>query len=67
MYDAGDVRFARHLDGDRIADQSGRAWRVTEDALLLDGEPPAQRARVAAQRAFWFGWYAQFPDTELVD
>ncbi len=67
VYDAGDVRFARHLDGDRIADQSGRAWRVTEDALLLDGEPPAQRARVAAQRAFWFGWYAQFPDTELVD
>ncbi len=22
--------------------------------------------RVSAQRAFWFGWYAQFPDTLLV-
>ena len=22
--------------------------------------------RVAAQRAFWFGWYAQFPETELI-
>jgi hypothetical protein len=27
------------------------------------GEP---RPRVPARRAFWFGWFAQFPETELV-
>ena len=67
VYDAGDVRFVRHLDDDRVADDAGRAWRITEAALVLDGDPEVRRARVAAQRAFWFGWYAQFPDTELVD
>ena len=67
VYDAGDVRFARLLDDGRVADETGRAWQVTEAALVPDGDPGVQRARVPAQRAFWFGWYAQFPDTELVD
>ena len=67
VYDAGDVRFARLLDDRRVADETGRAWQVTEAALVLDGDPGVQRARVPAQRAFWFGWYAQFPDTELID
>ena len=67
VYDAQDVRFVRHLDEQRVADQMGRAWRITEDALALDGDPSVRRVRVPAHRAFWFGWYAQFPDTELVD
>ena len=72
VYDAGDIRFERSLDDGRVADEAGRAWRVTEAALVLDGDPGVQgagvqRARVPAHRAFWFGWYAQFPDTELID
>ena len=67
VYDAQDLRFAQYLDGERVADEAGRAWRITEDALVLDSEPTTRRGRVAAQRAFWFGWYAQFPDTELID
>ena len=57
----------RLLEGERVADDAGRAWRIAEDALVLETDPATRRARVAAQRAFWFGWYAQFPDTELVD
>ena len=67
VYDAQDVRFVRQLDEQRVADQMGRAWRITEEALALDGDPNERRIRVPAQRAFWFGWYAQFPDTELVN
>ena len=67
VYDAGEVRFARHVDGERVADEAGRAWRITEAGLVLDEDPGMQRARVPAHRAFWFGWYAQFPDTELID
>ncbi len=67
VYDAGDVRFERHVDGERVADDAGRAWLVTEDALVPEDAAGARLARVPAQRAFWFGWYAQFPDTELID
>ena len=66
VYDAQDVRFVRHLDEQRVADQAGRAWRITEDGLVREDDPSVQRVRVPAQRAFWFGWYAQFPDTELI-
>ena len=67
VYDAGDVRFARHLGPGRIADEAGRAWRVVEAALLREDDASEQRPRVPAHRAFWFGWYAQFPDTALID
>ena len=67
VYDAGDVRFERHLGPERLADEAGGTWRVTEDALVRDADPNDQRPRVPAHRAFWFGWYAQFPDTALVD
>ena len=40
VYDAEDVRFVRHLDAQRVADQMGRAWRITEDALALAGVAP---------------------------
>ena len=66
-YDVGAVRFERHLDGERVADDAGRAWRITEDALVPEDDAGVRLARVPAQRAFWFGWYAQFPDTELID
>ena len=67
VYDAGDVRFARQLGPERVADEAGRTWRLTEAALVQEDDPSAQRPRVSAHRAFWFGWYAQFPDTALVD
>jgi hypothetical protein len=59
-----DMPEQRH--GSSVVDSSGRRWRVTEDALIpeLAGAEPA--ARVPAQRAFWFGWFAQFPETILI-
>ena len=68
VYDVGTVRFARLVERDlEVEDETGRRWRVTEDALRpVEGEGPTL-PRVAAQRAFWFGWYAQFPDTQLIE
>ena len=66
VYDAGEVRFSRLLDDARLADEDGRAWRVTEEALELNSDPSVRHARVPAHRAFWFGWHAQFPNTELI-
>jgi hypothetical protein len=66
VFEAGDERFVRPLRLDRVADAAGREWRVTEEALVLDVDPGVARPRVPAQRAFWFGWRAQFPDTILI-
>lgn len=65
-YDASGVRFSRLLSPDRLADEGGRTWRITEEALADEGDAARRLPRLAAQRAFWFGWVAQFPDTELV-
>jgi hypothetical protein len=66
VYEAGTVRFDAWIDDGRVSDTGGRRWRVTEEALVPEGGADAPKRRVAAFRAFWFGWYAQFPDTVLV-
>ena len=66
VYAAGADRFARLLDDGRVADAAGGVWRVTEDALVADADPQRRLPRVAAQRAFWFGWYSQYPETRLI-
>jgi hypothetical protein len=66
VYAAGGLRFVRLLPGDLAQDQDGGTWRIAEDALVGLGGQGEARPRVPARRAFWFGWYAQFPETELV-
>jgi Protein of unknown function (DUF3179) len=71
MYDAGAVRFTKWNGRDRVEDETGTTWRVSEDALELTGGAglktgPSGHRRVPAQRAFWFAWYAQFPETTLI-
>lgn len=66
VYATNDVRFARrHPDG-HLEDRDGGSWRLTEDALVPAASVRSPLPRVPARRAFWFGWYAQYPDTELV-
>jgi hypothetical protein len=63
VYDSTGRRFSAESD-DRVRDETGRFWRVTEEGLRSDdGET---LARLPAHRAFWFGWFAAFPETELV-
>ena len=66
VYDAGKHRFESHLSDGGLRDKQGQAWRVTEEALILEGEEETRVPRVPAHRAFWFGWYAQFPETKLI-
>jgi hypothetical protein len=66
VYEAASIRFDAWIDDGRVRDTAGRPWRVTEDALVAEGGAAAPLRRVTAFRAFWFGWYAQFPDTRLV-
>ena len=63
-YASEDVTFTGS-DGDRgVQDGSGVTWTMDEHALTAaDGRV---LHRIPAQRAFWFGWYAAFPHTRLV-
>ena len=66
VFDAGDGRFTELRGDGVVVDDTGAGWRVTEDALVPEDATRQPRPRVAAQRAFWFGWYAQFPETTLI-
>lgn len=60
-YARGDREFTPGPDADTVLDAAGNAWQVTEDALV---GPDGQRAeRLAGHLAYWFGWFAFFPET----
>ena len=63
VFDTRDRKFERLLDRDRVLDDGGKAWQVTEDALVYGD---LRLERIPAYRAFWFGWFAQFPETKLI-
>lgn len=66
VYQSGARRFASITDDGRVMDSSGRSWTVTEEGLQATFDRSLQLPRVPAHRAFWFGWYAQHPDTLLI-
>jgi hypothetical protein len=65
VYDSGTDRLVRFLSDDRVEDAAGRRFTIAEDAMRSEDGATVLR-RVPARRAFWFGWYAQFPETELL-
>ncbi|MCH9646655.1 MAG: DUF3179 domain-containing protein [Deltaproteobacteria bacterium] len=57
-------RFAS-WDGDHTAvDEEGKSWTLSESHLRSEDGQTLER--LAAQRAFWFGWVAAYPETRLV-
>jgi len=67
VYEVGDVRMDGRSSDNVLVDSEGREWRVEADALVRVVDPLIRLERVVANRAFWFGWFAQFPDTLLLD
>lgn len=60
-FDRGDGVFAATDDPDVVVDAQGGQWQVTEDALI---GPEGQIApRINGHLAYWFGWFAFFPNT----
>lgn len=61
-YESGGKSFTR--TSNRFVDEDGIHWTLTEAALENnDGD---SLARLPSHRAFWFGWHAAHPDTELI-
>ncbi len=63
VYESADVTFQSWDGASEAVDSAGTRWSVREEGLLLGTR---RLGRLAAHRAFWFGWYAQFPGTRLV-
>jgi hypothetical protein len=61
VYNRGAETFRPSLNTNTILDASGQPWQVTEEALVGPGGQRA--ARISGHLAYWFGWYAFFPQT----
>jgi hypothetical protein len=64
-YDRGRHTFRAGANSRELIDEAGVAWEVTEGALVRRDGSGAALARIASHTAYWFGWQAFFPDTEL--
>ncbi len=60
-YDRGKHTFRPGPDERTLLDENGRSWQITEDALL--GPAGEESPRLGGHLAYWFGWYAFFPNT----
>lgn len=65
VYECGDVRVEKWVDGSKVQSADGKQWTISEDSLE-HVESKSRLPRAPAHRAFWFGWHAGFPDTKLV-
>lgn len=64
VYDPKGVSFVSYDQQTSLLDADGRTWQLTEAALETNsGE---KLTRLPYHRAFWFGWYATYPETRLV-
>ena len=63
VYDPGNVSLVK-TNGISAKDNTGTSWKVTESRLIA--EDGRELKRLPYHRAFWFGWQAAYPSTELV-
>ncbi len=62
-YERGNHTFKPGKAKDELIDERRVVWRVTEDALLSsEGET---LPRLGGHLAYWFGWFAFFPQTKV--
>jgi hypothetical protein len=62
-YDRGDQIFSAGPEPGILVDADGEQWQVSEEALV--GPSDQSAPRINGHLAYWFGWYAFFPDTAL--
>lgn len=64
VYESRGRRFVRWDGEGKATDSERREWTAGEAALV--GVGGQRLKRLPAHRAFWFGWYAAFPETGLI-
>lgn len=62
-FERGEHTFAPGPEPDTLLDEGGNTWQVTEDALV--GPNGEAAPRLGGHLAYWFGWFAFFPNTQI--
>ena len=62
-YERDGHTFRPGLEPGTLVDASSQVWAITEEALI--GPADQRLNRLPGHLAFWFGWSAFFPDTEV--
>ncbi|MGH9389801.1 MAG: DUF3179 domain-containing protein, partial [Vicinamibacteria bacterium] len=62
-YETSGRRFTDSGGGRLVEEGTGAVWKVDEDYLVA--ETGEKLPRIAGHNAFWFGWFAFFPTTEI--
>ena len=63
-YERQGMRFEFSNEG-QLLDDNGNAWKLLEDALESTTAPEKRLPRLPSRDAYWFGWYAFNPHTDL--
>ncbi len=64
VYEAKGLKFKNWDQESSVTDVNGKKWLLTESKLTSpDGN---ELFRLPAHRAFWFGWYGAYSNTELI-
>ena len=63
-YDGGDLNFEASGAG-TLLDNNGQEWRILEDSLDNVEDPGRILSRLPSRDAYWFGWQAFYPHTDL--
>lgn len=58
------LTITRYDGADRVTDSKAQVWKLDEAKLTREGAAPM--LRLPSHNAFWFGWRAAFPDTQLL-
>lgn len=64
-YESRGIRFSLAEDGTLVEDETGERWSVEEEYLLSQGGRGLDR--LPGHNAYWFGWYAFYPTTEIYE
>ena len=65
-YRREDRTFVEGPNGQLVDPATGEAWTLSEDSLRA-ATGRSTLPRVAAHRAYWFGWYAFHPETDVYE
>jgi hypothetical protein len=67
-YRRGDREFSKTDERARVRDRNGKTWVLGEHSLTAaNGGDGSELERLPGHVAFWFGWYAFYPQTAVFD
>ena len=64
VYESKDIKFKDWDRESSVTDVNGNKWTLSE--TKLESSDGKELFRLPAHRAFWFGWYGAYSNTELI-